>query len=88
MPKTKSAAPQASKSQKTSGITAEIDPVADPLASKLRKPLEIDEPELASADEKPEDDAPAVEGEEADALAEEASLDDEELNPFGDKWEQ
>jgi hypothetical protein len=37
-----------------------------------------------------EEDAPAVavEGEEEEESEETATLDDEDLNPFGDKWEQ
>ncbi len=39
-------------------------------------------------EEKPEEDT-AVKAEEAeDLLGEELGLDDEELNPFGDKWEE
>jgi hypothetical protein len=55
---------------------------------KVKKPIEIDEPEPAVAvDEKVEEDPLAVATEEDDS-AEEISLDGEELNPFGDRWEE
>ena len=38
-------------------------------------------------DEKSDEDVPVVTDDE-DASGDELSLDDEELNPFGDKWEQ
>jgi hypothetical protein len=55
---------------------------------KAKKPIEIDEPEVAVAiDEKVEDD-PLVGAVEEDDTAEEISLDGEEINPFGDRWEE
>jgi hypothetical protein len=39
-------------------------------------------------DEKSDDDLPVVTEDGEDSLGDELSLDDEELNPFGDKWEQ
>ncbi len=71
-------------------IEAHEDGVAeiDPIPLKNKKPLEIDEPEVAVAgvEEKIEEDplVAAVEDEES----EEAVLDGEELNPFGDRWEE
>jgi hypothetical protein len=38
-------------------------------------------------DEKPEVDPLLAEEESDDAATEEATLDEEEINPFGDKWE-
>ena len=54
---------------------------------KAKKPIEIDEPEAGVIDEKIEDD-PLVGASEEDDAADEASLDGEELNPFGDRWEE
>ena len=56
--------------------------------SKSSKPIEIDEPEaVAAVDEKLEEDPLAAATEEDDS-AEEISLDSEEVNPFGDRWEE
>lgn len=57
---------------------------------KAKKTIDIEaalEP-AAIIDEKIEDEIPPVIEESEDAQAEEISLDDDELNPFGDKWEQ
>ena len=61
-------------------------------AVKANKPIEIDDPELlvgtlAVLEEKT-DDGTVVSGEEGEVAADEASLDDDEVDPFGDKWEQ
>ena len=70
-------------------IEEEAEQIIDARVQKNKKPIEIEMPETestASLDEKNEDDAG---GEESEELAtDEATLDDEELNPFGDKWEQ
>jgi len=59
-------------------------------ATKIKsKAIEIELPEEPSVaiEEKVEDEA-AIPAEDAEELAsEEISLDDDELNPFGDKWE-
>ncbi len=56
--------------------------------SKIKKPAEIDAADiLPEIDEKVVDEEnPLLAGE--DEEDEVASLDDEDLNPFGDKWEQ
>ncbi len=55
--------------------------------SKIKKPVELDEPEaVASIDEKIEDD-PLIAATEEEEV-EEVSLDGEDLNPFGDRWEE
>ena len=56
---------------------------------KVKKPAEIDTADiLPEVDEKIVDEEnPLLVGEEEET-DEEASLDDEDLNPFGDKWEQ
>lgn len=58
--------------------------------SQTKKTIELDLPEdtVPVTEEKIiDDESPAAEDAE-DAAADEISLDDEELNPFGDKWEQ
>ena len=56
---------------------------------KAKKPVEIDAADiLPEVDEKIVDEEnPLLVGEEEES-DEEVSLDDEDLNPFGDKWEQ
>jgi hypothetical protein len=56
-----------------------------PLKSKRTPYFDELEP-VASTEEGPEVDPLAPDGE--SDLAEEVTLDDDELNPFGDKWEQ
>jgi hypothetical protein len=57
-----------------------------------KKIIEADAPlVIPELEEKPiEEDVPAVavEGEEEEETEEAVTLDDEDLNPFGDKWEQ
>ncbi len=58
---------------------------------KSKKPLEIEIPEdvieTAIVEEKADDESTVAEDAE-EAAADEVTLDDDELNPFGDKWEQ
>jgi hypothetical protein len=65
-------------------VGGEVDPI--PLKNKL---IEIYEPEpiVTGVEEKIEEDPliPQIEDEEG---AEEAVIDGEELNPFGDRWEE
>jgi hypothetical protein len=58
-------------------------------STKNKKPIEIEEPEaILPVDEKVADeDSPAV-TEDEESVSEEVALDDEEVNPFGDKWEE
>lgn len=61
--------------------------IGDP---KTKKVIDIEaalEP-AAIVDEKIEDEIPPIAEDLEDASSEEISLDDDELNPFGDKWEQ
>ncbi len=82
--KTKKGAPVVE--QHTEESDQELDLELKP--GKAKKPIEIDEPEPAVAvDEKAEEDPLAVATEEDDSV-EEISLDGEELNPFGDRWEE
>jgi hypothetical protein len=64
--------------------------VAELDGPKSKKPIDLEaalEP-AAIIDEKVEDEVLPVGEETEDGTAEELTLDDEELNPFGDKWEQ
>lgn len=63
----------------------------DTKALKAKKALELELPEepiAISIEDKPEEDSPVVAEDAEELAAEEISLDDDELNPFGDKWEQ
>jgi hypothetical protein len=61
--------------------------VISPLAQKAKMPIELDEPESISVlDEKPETDPLAPEEESDEFAAEDVGLEDE-IDPFGDKWE-
>jgi hypothetical protein len=72
-------------------IEEEAEGIIDARVQKNKKPIELELPEEPVAvviDDKTEEET-AVLGEEAEELAaEDLGLDDEELNPFGDKWEQ
>ncbi len=58
-------------------------------AIKIKKAIEVElGDEVVAPLEKLEDDAPAA-AEDGDELStDELSLDEEEINPFGDKWEE
>lgn len=90
---TKTRSKMATKSKKVAPVAEhtnehEQEPDLELKAGKVKKPIEIDEPEPAIAvEEKAEEDPLAVATEEDDS-AEEISLDGEELNPFGDRWEE
>ena len=72
---------------RASGALADAESGADIAPTLHKKPLEIDEPEVvAGVEEKAEEDPLAAATEEDGA--EEMSLDGEELNPFGDRWEE
>lgn len=81
--KTKKVAPQTDSTNDETGNDIE------PMLEKNKKIIEIYEPEpiVSGVEEKVEEDPliPAVEDEEG---AEEAIIDGEELNPFGDRWEE
>lgn len=66
----------------------EEDIVINPTKSVSKKPAEIDAVDiLPEVDEKIEDDAPVLGIEDEDS-EDVPSLDSEDLNPFGDKWEE
>ncbi|MFA6601416.1 MAG: hypothetical protein WCT02_00940 [Candidatus Paceibacterota bacterium] len=80
------------KETKNKGVAAknseEEDLPIDLTATKAKKAPEIDLiEEVLVTEEKVDPEAPVVEDGE-DAEGEEVTLDDEDLNPFGDKWEQ
>ncbi len=58
----------------------------------VKKIIEVEDPEailgVEEKEEKLDEDGMPIVGEEDDANAEEATIDDEEVNPFGDKWEE
>ena len=58
--------------------------------SKITRPVDLDLPdEIVTPEEKAVDpEAVPSEDEVVEEPPEEVTLDDEELNPFGDKWEQ
>ncbi len=59
------------------------------LPAKAPKIIEIDEPEpvVGAVEEKTDDDLPVVTDDEDSLGSEEVGLDDEEVDPFGDKYE-
>ena len=88
MPTTKS-----SRSNKKTKLVSkvsdeEVDEVVAP-ASKISKVVEVDiqDDVIGIVEEKPEADPLLAEEDVEDAASEESALDDEEINPFGDKWE-
>jgi hypothetical protein len=67
---------------------AELEHDIDATPIKAKKPIEIDEPEVAVGIEEKAEEDPLVAATEEDDSVEEISLDGEELNPFGDRWEE
>jgi hypothetical protein len=63
---------------------------------KTKKAIDIEEPEavlgtalaVEEKEEKLDEDGMPITEEEDEAAADEAVIDDEEVNPFGDKWEE
>lgn len=84
--------PTAKKTKKVAPVVEEHDETEehhDVIPSKTKKPIEIDEPEpIIGGEEKLEEDPLAVPTEDDELGGEELSLDGEELNPFGDRWEE
>jgi hypothetical protein len=68
--------------------TAEVEEIVVP--SKIKKGLDIEVGEVFAAAPDKEDDAEVlpVEAVDGDELEDEAEIDTEEINPFGDKWEE
>jgi len=66
---------------------SEEEEVIDLRAQAIKKPVEFDLADPTAVDEDAKSD-PLAPTDESDELAsDDAALDDEELNPFGDKWE-
>lgn len=56
---------------------------------KIKKVLEVEEPEtVLGIDEKVDEDGSPLGDSEDELASEDATIDDEEVNPFGDKWEE
>jgi len=73
--------------EKSSTKEIEVDELVGP---KTKKPVDLEsalEP-VGIIDEKTDDEIPAAVDDTEESTSEEITLDDEELNPFGDKWEQ
>jgi hypothetical protein len=65
--------------------------IIDARIEKNKRPIELDLPEepVAAIVLEEKTDEETVQAEDAEEVAaEEPSLDDDEVNPFGDKWEQ
>ena len=86
------------KTKKKKGAAKAIEPAEEsPLrlddsvvlkkAGKMHEAVE-DHDDLFVTEPKPDDEVPIVAEEAEDPTTEEASLDEEDINPFGDKWEQ
>lgn len=85
--------PTAKKTKKIAPVVEEHEEAEehhDDAPSKAKKPIEIDEhePILGGTDEKLEEDPLAAPTEDDELSGDELSLDGEELNPFGDRWEE
>ena len=74
-------------SKATKAPVTEADEIVPVIPIKGKLPIvELDDHEGVALDEKPEDDPLATNEETEDAASEEADL-EEEIDPFGDKWE-
>ena len=62
-------------------------PAVDPLIARAIGTIELDEPDMIIPGDKIEPESTPANPEEEETASEEVSLDDEELNPFEDKWE-
>lgn len=90
MPTTKSSSSKSKKvAPKVDATNDDIGPEIDPINTKNKKLIEIYEPEpiTAGVEEKIEED-PLIAAVEEEDGEEAVSLDGEELNPFGDRWEE
>jgi len=91
MPHTKTTHSKSSKkvsAQSRTKAKNDIDEATPVVALNDKKPFDIEDDAVAvPVDKLEETDSPEPSGEEEDAAEEEAGLDEEELNPFGDKWE-
>ena len=90
MTRTKAAQPKKQKVSKGSEAVIDEDDLLVPsLDSKIKKPIEIDVIEaVLNIDEKIEPEVIVADEGAEEAATEELAIDDEEIDPFGDKWEQ
>lgn len=88
--KKKSAVKNKEKDIETEKSSIDEEEMDEPVGPKAKKSVDLEsalEPAII-VDEKPEDEAPILSDDSDDSVSDEISLDDDELNPFGDKWEQ
>lgn len=87
--KTKKMAPVAQEHTEDAEQIENTDQDIDAKPGKAKKPIEIDEPEaVVAGDEKIIEEDPLVGAIEDEESSDEGGLDGEELNPFGDRWEE
>jgi len=88
MPQTKKSNTKNTKVRVATPAVQEDDELKDSAIISDKKIIDVDAVlEPALIEEKGDDEVPVV-TEDAEEGGDEISLDDEELNPFGDKWEQ
>jgi hypothetical protein len=56
--------------------------------SKIKKEVDLEVGEVFAADKEDDAEVLPVEPEETDELTDDVEIDTEEINPFGDKWEE
>lgn len=84
--KTKNKKPEAHEEE---NVEKDGDVESFPVKGKKVAPVVIDDhPEVEIPEEKVEDEVVVKPEDVEDLLADELTLDDDELNPFGDKWEE
>ena len=71
--------------KKTTKKTEEVEEIAP---AKIKKEFDLEGAEIFPAEKAEEVELFAADTEEAEELADEVELDTEEINPFGDKWEE
>jgi len=88
MSQTKKSHSKTTKDHAAAPATQDEDELKDASVLNEKKIIDVDAAlEPALIEDKEDEDLP-VTPEDTDDPADELSLDDEELNPFGDKWEQ
>lgn len=66
--------------------TEEVEEIVPP--SKMKKEVDLDGVEPVASDKDDDTESLPLLSEEGDELGDDAELDTEEINPFGDKWEE
>ena len=64
------------------------DEIEEIVPAKIKKEFDIETPEVFAIDKSEEAEVLPADPLETDELDDEVELDAEELNPFGDKWEE